>query len=192
MADERPRELDRATLARCRRGDAAAFRALVEHYQDRVYALCVALAGVDGEDLAQETFVRVHGALGDFDPDGPAQLGAWILTIARRLCTDRARYARRRPTVALDVVPLGDDASAPADVQLDQARRTRALRHAVAALPDEQRAVVALQLWDELEYEEIAAIERVPVGTVRSRLARAKQALKRALGMADEEHHEAG
>ncbi|MCU1278236.1 MAG: polymerase, sigma-24 subunit, subfamily, partial [bacterium] len=86
MADE----LERATLSRCRRGDAAAFRALVERYQDRVYALAVALAGSDGEDITQETFVRVHGALGGFDPDGPARLGAWILTIARRLCTDRA------------------------------------------------------------------------------------------------------
>jgi RNA polymerase sigma-70 factor, ECF subfamily len=184
MADE----LDRATLSRCRRGDAAAFRTLVERYQDRVYALCVALAGSDGEDLTQETFVRVHGALGGFDADGPARLGAWILTIARRLCTDRARYTRRRPTVALDVVPLGDGAPG-ADAQLEQARQARRLRQAIAALPDDQRAVVALQLWDGLEYDEIAAIERVPVGTVRSRLARAKEALKRALGVEDEERN---
>ena len=184
MADE----LDRATLSRCRRGDAAAFRALVETYQDRVYALCVALAGSDGEDLTQETFVRVHGALGGFDADGPARLGAWILTIARRLCTDRARFWRRRPQVALDVVPLGDGAPA-ADAQLERAQTARALRQAVAALPEEQRAVVALQLWDGLAYEEIAAIERVPVGTVRSRLARAKEALKRALGVDDEERN---
>jgi len=184
MADE----LDRATLSRCRRGDAAAFRTLVETYQDRVYALCVALAGSDGEDLTQETFVRVHGALAGFDADGPARLGAWILTIARRLCTDRARFWRRRPEVALDVVPLGDGAPA-ADAQLERARQARALRQAIAALPEEQRAVVALQLWDDLPYEEIAAIERVPVGTVRSRLARAKEALKRALGVDDEERN---
>jgi RNA polymerase sigma-70 factor (ECF subfamily) len=184
MADE----LDTATLSRCRRGDAAAFRLLVERYQDRVYALCVALAGSDGEDLTQETFVRVHGALAGFDSDGPATLGAWILTIARRLCTDRARYRQRRPTVPIDVVPLGD-ATPGADAQLERARQTRALRQAIAALPDEQRAVVALQLWDGLEYEEIAAIERVPVGTVRSRLARAKDALKRALGVDDEERN---
>jgi RNA polymerase sigma-70 factor (ECF subfamily) len=182
MADE----LDRATLARCRRGDAEAFRALVERYQDRVYALCVALAGGDGEDLTQDTFVRVHGAIRDFDADGPARLGAWILTIARRLCTDRFR--QRRPTVALDVMPLGD-ATPGADAPLDRARQGRALRKAVAELPEDQRAVVALQLWDELEYEEIAAIEGVPVGTVRSRLARAKEALRRALGVDDEERN---
>jgi RNA polymerase sigma-70 factor (ECF subfamily) len=181
-------ELDRATLQRCRRGDAGAFRVLVERYQDRVFALCVALAGSDGEDLAQETFVRVHGALGGFDPDGGATLGGWMLTIARRLCTDRARYRRRRPTVTLDVVPLGDGAPG-ADAQLERAQAARALRRAIGELPEEQRAVVALQLWSDLDYEEIAAVERVPVGTVRSRLARAKEALKRALGVADEERN---
>src|SRR2546421_1561233 len=149
-------ELDRATLQRCRRGDAAAFRLLVERYQDRVFALCVALAGSDGEDVAQETFVRVHGALAGFDPAGAATLGAWILTIARRLCTDRARYRRRRPTVALDVVPLAVHASA--ETELERAQATRALRRAIGELPEEQRAVVALQLWDELDYEEIAAV----------------------------------
>ena len=132
--------------------------------------------------------MRVHRAIGRFDEDGPARLGAWILTIARRLCTDRARFWRRRPTVALDVVPLGDGAPG-ADVALERAQAARALRRAVAELPEEQRAVVALQLWDELEYDEIAAIEGVPVGTVRSRLARAKEALKRALGVDDEERN---
>src|SRR6476659_5330283 len=92
MADE----LDTATLAGCRRGDPEAFRALVERYQDRVYALCVALAGGDDEDLTQETFVRVHGAIGDFDADGPARLGAWILTIARRFVPIAFASAARR------------------------------------------------------------------------------------------------
>jgi RNA polymerase sigma factor (sigma-70 family) len=96
-------ELDSATLRACRRGDPAAFRALVACYQDRVYALCVALAGSDGEDLAQETFVRVHGAIGRFDPDGPASLLGWILTIARRLCVDRARAHSRQTALTLDL-----------------------------------------------------------------------------------------
>src|SRR2546423_5255892 len=141
-------ELDRATVQRCRHGDAAAFRRLVERYQDRVFALCVALAGAaDAEDVAQETCVRVYGALGGFDPAGPATLGGWILTIARRLCTDRARYRRRRPTVTLEVVPLAVGATAEAD--MERAQTTRALRRAIAELPEEQRAVVALRLWDE-------------------------------------------
>jgi RNA polymerase sigma-70 factor (ECF subfamily) len=180
-------ELDRQTLARCRRGEAQAFRVLVERYQDRVYALCVALAGPDAEDVAQETFVRVHGALAGFDPDGEGRLSAWILTIARRLCADRARRRQRRARLQLAMLPAEP---APAvDATLERAETAAALRAALAGLPEEQRAVLALQLWDELGYEEIAAVEGVPVGTVRSRLARAKQALKRALGLggADDE-----
>lgn len=69
-------ELDAENVTACRRGDRAAFRALVRCYQDRVYALCVALAGSDGEDVAQETFVRVHDAIARFDPEGPARLSA--------------------------------------------------------------------------------------------------------------------
>jgi RNA polymerase sigma-70 factor (ECF subfamily) len=189
MADE----LDNLTLVRCQRGEARAFRTLVERYQDRVYGLCVALAGPDAEDLAQETFVRVHASVGAFDAAGPAPLSGWILTIARRLCADRARKRQRHARLA----PLAPEREpAPrVDGALEAAERARAVRAAVAALPEEQRAVVALQAWDGLDYEQIAAIERVPVGTVRSRLARAKQALKRALGLGmsgdetDEERH---
>jgi RNA polymerase sigma-70 factor (ECF subfamily) len=179
-----PDELDKLTLARCRRGEPRAFRVLVEHYQDRVYALCVALAGSDAEDVAQETFVRVHAAIGSFDPDGAAPLSAWILTIARRLCADRARKRQRHARLG-NLVPAPEPAPR-VDGELERAELLRAVRAAVLALPDEQRAVVALQAWDGLGYDEIAAIERVPVGTVRSRLARAKQALKRALGLGED------
>jgi RNA polymerase sigma-70 factor (ECF subfamily) len=175
------RELDAVSLERCRRGDASAFRTLVECYQDRVFALCVALAGrADAEDLAQETFARAHAALGRFDPSGSATLGGWLLTIARRLCADRARGARLRVEVAVGV-PVGPADDRGPEERLVRARLGDRLRAAIAALPDDQRAVIALREWDGLDYNEIAAIEAVPVGTVRSRLARARQALREAL-----------
>lgn len=172
-------EVSATILEACRRGDDAAFRSLVEAYQDRVYALCAALAGPDAEDLLQETFVRVHAAVGRFDPNGPASLLGWILTIARRLCTDRSRAARVRLASALPSDGLVAD-GAP-DRDLERSRLRAKIRLAVAALPEEQRAVIALREWDGLGYEEIAAIEGVPVGTVRSRLARAREALREAL-----------
>jgi RNA polymerase sigma-70 factor (ECF subfamily) len=170
-------------LEACRRGDEAAFRALVEAHQDQVYALCAALAGADAEDLLQETFVRVHAAIPRFEPNGPASLKTWILTIARRLCTDRSRAARVRLAGALPADGLAAD-DAP-DRDLERSRLRARIRLAVAALPEEQRAVIALREWDGLAYEEIATIEGVPVGTVRSRLARAREALRAALS--DEE-----
>jgi RNA polymerase sigma-70 factor (ECF subfamily) len=173
-------------LDRCRRGDPAAFRQLVAAYQHRVYALCAALAGSDADDLTQETFVRVHASISRFEPEGPASLASWMLTIARRLCTDRARAARVRLEVPLPERPLEAGAPGP-EHELERVRlRTRLLR-AMSALPEEQRAVIALREWDGLGYEEIAVIEGVPLGTVRSRLARAREALRAALG--DEGQH---
>ncbi len=177
-------DLDAATVEACRRGDAAAFRRLVEVYQRPVIGLCVALAGSEGEDLAQETFVRVHRALPRFDPQGAASLRGWILCIARRLCRDRARALRRRGEPASDAaLETVSDRSGRADPAraLEDADRIARLRRALAALPDEQRAVVALFEWEGLDYVEIAAIEEVPVGTVRSRLSRAREALRSAM-----------
>jgi RNA polymerase sigma-70 factor (ECF subfamily) len=186
-------DLAASVLEACRRGDASAFRALVDAYQDRVYALCAALAGGDAEDLMQETFLRVHGAIARFDPEGPATLGGFILTIARRLCRDRARAARVRliDPDAFDAADGDRPASGASPlVHLEQRRLRGRILSAIFALPEEQRAAVALREWDGLSYEEIAVIEGVPVGTVRSRLSRAKETLRIALK--DEVERDAG
>ena len=172
--------LDPATLEACRLGDADAFRRLVEAYRKPVLALCVALAGDDGEDLTQETFVRVHRAIHRFDPAGPASLRGWILCIARRLCQDRARVLGRRGRVA----PFDDEIVAvdlDPGAALDRADRDARVGRAIASLPDDQRAALALYEWEGLDYEAIARREAVPVGTVRSRLSRARAALRAAL-----------
>lgn len=173
-------ELDAATLEACRLGDAEAFRRLVETYRRPVLSLCIALAGDDGEDLTQETFVRVHRAIHRFDRSGPASLRGWILCIARRLCNDRARVLGRRGKIA----PIGDDTAADAldpGAALERADRDARVGRAIAALPSDQRAALALYEWEGLDYEAIAAREAVPVGTVRSRLSRARAALRAAL-----------
>lgn len=185
-------EIDAATLKACRAGDPAAFRRLVEAYQQPVYSLCSALAGPDGEDLAQETFVRVFSAISRFDPDRGPGLRPWILTIARRLCQDRARHIKLGVEVA-PALPADapDPAAGPAE-HADAARMEARFRRALAALPPEQLAVIALYEWEGLDYEEIAAIEDVPVGTVRSRLSRARASLRAAVGDdREEERHRA-
>src|SRR5215470_592892 len=101
MADPLPsragsRELDDVTLARAQRGEAAAWRALVEHYQRAVFALLSRMLAPSGraalvEDLAQETFLRAFRALPAFDRGGRARLSTWILTIATRLGIDELR-----------------------------------------------------------------------------------------------------
>ena len=93
---ERDRELDEETLRRAQAGDQSAQAALIERYQRPVFALLSRMVGADPElveDLAQETFLRVLGALAGFDPRGEARLVTWILTIAGHLAIDHLRSA---------------------------------------------------------------------------------------------------
>ncbi|MEP6859947.1 MAG: sigma-70 family RNA polymerase sigma factor [Deltaproteobacteria bacterium] len=154
--------------------------AFVEVYQQRVYAVCVALAGADAEDCAQDALLAALLGLGRFDPHGPARLGTFVLRIARNRCIDRARSAHVRASRdASDPDRLVVVAGAVA--QLVRADDHETVRAAVLELPDDQRTAIVLQLWGELEYGEIAEIVGVPIGTVRSRLARAKETLRARL-----------
>lgn len=167
-------------LARARLGDRAAQAAFVAMYQDRVYAVCTALAGPDAEDCAQEALLAAMLGLNRFLDDGPARLGTFVLRVARNRCIDRARSVRVRAHARnVDAEQIAGGVAA--DASLDAARDAETVRAAVLALPADQRAVVALQMWGELEYEEIASVLEVPVGTVRSRLARAREALRERL-----------
>jgi RNA polymerase sigma-70 factor, ECF subfamily len=175
-------ELDDLTLQRARRGDARAFRALVETYQRRVFALVGRMLGRGRsslvEDLAQETFLRVFRALPAFTPDGPARLSTWILTIAARLALDE--LARRRPAPS-DELSAEPSASPSALAEVEARALGRAIERAVAALPPEFRAVFLLREYHDLDYEEIARALEIDLGTVKSRLSRARSLLRAAL-----------
>ena len=167
-------ELDGETLARAQMGDRDAFRALYERYADVVYAFVRRMLGDDAaaEDALQDTFLRVARSLPSFRVDGPAALSTWILTIARR-----AALTPRRPP---PTVPLREREVAPAPVELGAVRRR--LEDALGALSPEQRAVFVLRELSQLSYDEIAVAVGADVGTVRSRLHRARAALQAALG----------
>jgi len=175
--------LDELTLRRAQRGDERAWRALIERYRQPVHALIWRmLAGRARhrvEDLVQETFVRVLRALPGFDPDGPASLSTWMLTIAARLAMNELR----RPEAAA-LAALGElgEAAAPAgeraDLRVERRQLAAAIGAGVAGLPDGQRAVLVLREYHDLDYAEIAAALELDPGTVKSRLARARAALR--------------
>jgi RNA polymerase sigma-70 factor (ECF subfamily) len=172
-------QLDELTLRRAQRGDERAWRDLIARYQQPVHALIwrllVGRARHRVEDLTQETFVRVLGALSRFDPAGPASLSTWILTIATRLTLNEMR---RPEPVVLDVeLPAADRADAAAE----RARLGAAIATGMAALPDAQRAVLVLREYHDLDYAEIADVLELDVGTVKSRLSRARAALREHL-----------
>ncbi|MBS2025184.1 MAG: sigma-70 family RNA polymerase sigma factor [Deltaproteobacteria bacterium] len=179
-----PDELDELTLARARRREDAACRALVLRYQRPVFALLSRLLANQGraalvEDLAQETFLRAFRALPEFDTAGPARLSTWLLTIATRLALDELK-TRRPQHEALE--------QADAVVSLDrsdtltQRRQTvEKIARAVEALTPDQRAAFLLREAHGLSYEDVAAALQVDLGTLKSRLSRARAALRIAL-----------
>jgi len=178
-------ELPDLALARAKTGDAVALRTLIETYQDRVFALIYRMLLGRGtertHDLAQETFVRVLRGLAQFEVRGAAKLSTWILTIATRVVLNERRRAGR-DRADLDDAALADAASTDrADHSLERTRLAEALTAGIAALPDEQRAVFVLREYHELDYAEIAAALEMPENTVRSRLHRARTALRAAL-----------
>lgn len=179
-AAARPSEpLDEVTLRRAQRGDQRAWRDLIDRYQQPVHALIYRLltgrARHRVEDLTQETFVRVLRALPKFDPAGPASLSTWILTIATRMTLNELR---RPEPAGLEREP---EAAERADVDAERRRLGAAIASGVAQLPDQQRAVLVLREYHDLEYAEIADVLELDVGTVKSRLSRARAALREHL-----------
>jgi RNA polymerase sigma-70 factor (ECF subfamily) len=169
----RSEELDELTLKRAQRGEDRACRELVVLYQRRVFALLGRMIGRSPlvEDLAQETFLRVFRALPAWTPNGPARLSTWILTIATRLALDE--LARKKPQLASIEASIPPDAEARA--------MGRAIERAVGQLQAEFRAVFLLREYHDLDYDEIARALDLDLGTVKSRLSRARAALRKAL-----------
>ncbi len=185
-----PLELDELTMARAIRGDRGAFRRLVERYERPVFALLGRiLCGRHEalvEDLAQETFVRVFNGLQRFGEDGRLKLSAWIFTIAARLAIDELR---RRPerTQSLDAAGFEVPGVSRTDEQIERRGLAHAIERAVDALQPEYRAAFLLREVHGLPYESIAEALAIDLGTVKSRLSRARAALKAALsGIYDE------
>ncbi len=172
------------TLARAQRGDPRAQRDLVDRYQRPVFALLSRMLYQRGqqqalEDLAQETFLRVFRALSGFQRGGPARLSTWILTIATNLTIDHLRKRR----VATDSLSAADEpeASATSDSEAERRRLAEVLRRAIDDLTPEYRAAFLLREYHEFEYTEIASTLQIDLGTVKSRLSRARAALRRSL-----------
>lgn len=171
--------LDELTLERAKRGDERAWRALIERYQEPVHALVWRLLAGRARhrvpDLVQETFLRVLRALPTWDATGTASLQTWVLTIATRLTLNELR----RPEMT---TMIGEPPSLErADAASERARLGAAIAAGVAALPDAQRAVFVLREYHELEYADIAEALGLDLGTVKSRLARARATLREGL-----------
>ena len=178
-------ELDDVTLARAQRGDALAWRALVERHQGAVFALLGRMLGggrkATIEDLAQETFLAVFRQLPGFQASGPARLSTWILTIASRRAIDELRRRPAAPIAADDIAASPGAGGDRADDALERRRIAAAIDRALADLSPEHRAAFVLRELHGLDYADLARALAIDLGTVKSRLARARAALRAAL-----------
>jgi RNA polymerase sigma-70 factor (ECF subfamily) len=182
------RDDDQSLVRACRAGDRDAFGVLVRRYQDRLFSTALRLTGraEDAHDLLQDAFFRAYQKLGHFH--GDSSFYTWVYRITVNLALSGRR--KRRPVAeatsrAMDVA----DESGLTDpaLPLERAERDHRIQAALDDLGDDHRAVVVMKDLDGLRYEEIAAILGVPVGTVRSRLHRARCELRERLrGLVEE------
>lgn len=169
---------DQSAIERVLSGDREAFRELVAGHQSAVCATIAALwpGRGDFEDLSQETFLAAFRHLASFDA-ARGSFRTWLLAIARNLCrTANSRTGRIR--VELNHDPI--DERTPERLA-SEAECFRKLDAGLAELPEEQRLVFVLVELQGLSYEETAEIAGVPIGTIKSRLFRAKEGLREAL-----------
>jgi RNA polymerase sigma-70 factor (ECF subfamily) len=168
-------ELARAGAA----GDADALDTLLRRHSRRLYALCHRLtAGQDAEDAFQESLLAIARGLSSFD--GRSAFSTWAYRVTTNTCFDELRRRRRRPQPAPndeDRAGGGELSSAPTGDPADRVAARLDVEAALASLPAEFRAAVVLRDVGDLSYAEIATVLDVPVGTVRSRIARGRAAL---------------
>jgi RNA polymerase sigma-70 factor (ECF subfamily) len=176
------RELDDVTFARAQQGDDAAFRALVETYQHAVFALLWRVLGRAAqaavvEDLAQITFLGVYRGLPRFRPRGAAKLSTWILTIAARTALKERRYSAQ---TSVDLDDIADGTPSPQQ-RLDDRAFADAVARSLDALDPGYRAVFVLRAYHDFDYQDIADALELDLGTVKSRLSRARGKLRDVL-----------
>jgi RNA polymerase sigma-70 factor (ECF subfamily) len=165
-------------------GDRPALDRLLRLHYDRVHAVCRRIVGTphDADDAAQEAMIRIVKGLQSFD--GRSAFGTWAYRIASNTALDELRKRRRRPMLHVvdDHGEVPDVPDRLAERRVDAVVERLSLDDAIAGLPDDFRAAVVLRDVADLDYNEIARVLDVPIGTVKSRIARGRSLLADRLG----------
>lgn len=170
-------------IKRAQRGDSDAFEELVSPYESRIYAICLRIMGnrEDALDCAQDAMLRIFRALGEYRFQ--AAFTTWLFRITTNVCLDALRRQRVRPSTSLDA--LMDEGYSPPDPQaspeeaLSERERMQTIREGIAMLPADMRAALVLRDIQGLSYEEVAQILHLNLGTVKSRISRARERLRK-------------
>lgn len=188
-----PSSADAALVTRLKKGDRAAYEELISAYQGIVYGLAYRLLGdpEEARDVAQETFLKAYRHIGTFR--GECGIKTWLYRLTVNQASNHRRWwhrRKRRETISLDA-PAGESSASVGDriacgrrspEQFALGReRQRLLMEALESLKHDYRVAVVLRDIEELSYEEIAETLGVPVGTVKSRIARGRDELRKQL-----------
>jgi RNA polymerase sigma-70 factor (ECF subfamily) len=175
---------DRDLVGRARRGDQEAFTQLIVQYQVPLYNMALRMVGrpEDAADIAQEAFLRAWEKIRTLRE---APFKSWLFQIAANLCYDHFRRGRRVGVMpeedqTSNVVGLGIATPDPQE-RAETNERSRLVRESIAALDHDMRIAIVLRDVNGMAYEEIAGILRVPLGTVKSRIARARAQVQERL-----------
>ena len=183
-----------ALVRRCVAGDAVAWEEIVQRYHRRIYNICYRFAGTsdDAQDLTQEVFIKMYRTLSSYDVDRGAFM-TWVTTMTRNLLVDHFRKTKQdrvtdsidaAPSEHEDAMPLSDhieDKGLPPDARVQSRETGEAVHQALHKLSPELREAVILRDLQDMDYREIAAVLKVPEGTVKSRINRGRAELARLL-----------
>ena len=171
---------DRAAIEAVRRGDTSAFTVLVTRYQDQLYTLALRLSGSppDAADAVQETFTRAFTHVRVLRAE---TLRAWLFRVATNCVRDQQRKRSRHPEASTEtddgkIIEMPDPSLGPEQNAISH-ESARLIRAALSALPQDSREVIVLRDINEFTYPEIAEILECPLGTVKSRISRARAQL---------------
>ncbi|WP_026678232.1 RNA polymerase sigma factor SigW [Fictibacillus gelatini] len=181
----------KSLVSRVKEGDHEAFEGLVELFKDKIYRLCYRMVGNrhEAEDLAQETFVRAYTKINQYN--GEYKFSTWLYRIATNLCIDRLR--KKKPDFSLDAeVPGADGATLysqvataeplPEEAVVEKEKHDQ-LQQEIIKLPEKYRTAILLKYVEDLSLEEIGKIMDLPVPTVKTRIHRGREALKKVFRM---------
>lgn len=174
-------------IARCQRGDLSAFDQLVKRYEKRIFNLAYRLSGNydDANDITSEAFIRIFNALQKYR--GEARFSTWIYRIVMNTFLDEKKKRSHSPQVSLEELLETEEGSMTRQVEsegpqpqdlVERDERRDVVQEALNQLPEFQRLILTLFHIENLSYEEIAEILHMPLGTVKSRLNRARRALR--------------
>jgi len=181
---------DRILIERSQAGDRSAFDLLIRKHERRAYQYAFRLTPNQDEamDIVADAFVRVFNALPNFR--GQSAFTTWLYRIITNCYLDQRKKERNRPQVSLDAPTeiegaeierqVVDEDSSP-DIEVERNERERKVQKAIAMLPDYQRAMLLMYHVEQMAYEEIAQALDLPIGTVKSRLNRARISLRELL-----------